>query len=301
MLPSGEQMMGGGTARWADLLALARRAEELGFDSLWAVDHVQYQFGDTRDIGMWECWSLLAGLAAATTRIELGSLVTSTAYRNPVMLANIADTVDEISGGRVILGLGAGWVESEFRALGIPFDHRVDRFEEAIRIVTGLLREREVELHGSHYDASEAKLRPPGARPQGPPVMVGTAAHGPRMLSLTARYADIWNIAFRTAPGTLPAAVAAMDAACRAVGRDPASLRRFASLQVNVAGHGEPGDHWIADTRAGNALSGSPEELAATVRAYGDAGIEHVQVWLDPNTIAGIEALAPVLELLRSA
>lgn len=128
--------------------------------------------------------------------------------------------------------------------------------------------------------------------------MVGTAAHGPRMLALTARHADIWNIGFRTRPGTLETALAAMDAACHAVGRDPATLRRFASVQVNVAGHGLPGETWIADTRVGNTLTGSPEELAAALRRYAALGIEHVQVWLDPNTIAGIESLAPVLDLL---
>ncbi|HEV2072348.1 MAG TPA: LLM class flavin-dependent oxidoreductase, partial [Thermomicrobiales bacterium] len=122
---------------------------------------------------------------------------------NPVMLANIADTVDEISGGRVILGLGAGWVESEFRALGIPFGQRIARFEEAIQIITGLLREREVDFQGTWYAAQDSKLRPAGPRPQGPPIMVGTAVHGPRMVRLAARYADIWNIGFRTRPGTL--------------------------------------------------------------------------------------------------
>ena len=298
MLPTGERMLGGGTACWDDLAALARRAEDLGFDSLWLVDHVLYEYGNTRDIGMWECWSLLAGLAAATTRVELGSLVSSTAYRNPVMLANIADTVDEISGGRLILGLGAGWVESEFHALGIPFEQRIGRFEEAIQIITSLLRERQVDFEGTHYAARDCKLRPPGPRPQGPPVMVGTAAHGPRMLRLTARYADIWNVGFRTTPGTFQDAIDAIDDACRAIGRDPGSLGRTASLQINVAGHGEPGDYWVADTRVGNTLSGSPEELAAALRSCAAAGISHVQVWLDPCTMAGIEAFAPVLGLL---
>jgi alkanesulfonate monooxygenase SsuD/methylene tetrahydromethanopterin reductase-like flavin-dependent oxidoreductase (luciferase family) len=260
---------------------------------------VLYEFGDTHDIGMWECWSLLSALAAVTTRVELGSLVTSTAYRNPAMLASIVNTVDEISGGRVILGVGAGWVRSEFAALGIPYGQRVDRFEEAIEIVTRLLREREIDFAGRHYAARGSKLRPPGARPQGPPVMIGTAAHGPRMLRLTATYADTWNIGFRTAPGTFQEAMAAMDAACRAIGRDPATLRRSASLQVNMPGHGKPGECWVADTRVGNTLSGTPEELAATLRAYAAAGIGHVQVWLDPNTIEGMEAFAPVLALLE--
>ena len=299
-LPAGESMLGGATARWDDLLALARRAEELGFDSLWLPDHVLFEAGGTTGIGIRECWSLLAGLAAATTRIELGPLVSSTAYRNPVMLANVADTVDEISGGRLVLGLGAGWTESEFRALGVPFDHRVGRFEEAIQIIAGLLRERYVDFEGTYYSARECELRPLGPRPQGPPIMVGTSTHGPRMLALTARHADAWNAGFRTTPGTIQMVTDAIDAACRDVGRDPSTLRRSAALQVNVAGHGRPGDYWVADARVGRALSGSPEELAAALRTYAAAGIGHVQVWLDPNTIAGIEAFAPVLEMLEA-
>ncbi|CAN5563528.1 hypothetical protein BH24ACT15_BH24ACT15_35970 [soil metagenome] len=297
-LPAGEHMLGGATARWDELLALARRADDLGFDSLWLPDHVLFEAGGTTGIGVRECWSLLAGLAGATSRVELGPLVSSTAYRNPVMLASITDTVDEISGGRLVLGLGAGWVASEFHALGVPFDHRVDRFEEAIQIITGLLRERYVDFEGTHYSARECELRPLGPRPQGPPVMVGTATHGPRMLGLTAQYADAWNAGFRTTPGTIQNAVDAVDAACRAIGRDPQSLGRSAALQINVAGHGKPGDYWVADARVGRALSGSSEELAAALRAYAAAGIDHVQVWLDPNTITGVEAFAPVLDLL---
>lgn len=301
LLPAGEHMLGGTTARWDDLLALARRAEELGFDSLWLPDHVLFEAGGTKGIGIWESWALMAGLAAATTRVALGPLVSSTAYRNPVMLANIANTVDEISGGRLILGLGAGWVESEFRALGLPFDHRVSRFEEALQIIAGLLRERRVDFEGTYYSARECELRPSGPRPQGPPIMVGTATHGPRMLRLTARYADLWNAGFRTVPGTMGMVGDAVDAACRDVGRDPGTLGRSVALQVNVAGHGKPGDYWVADARVGRALTGSPEELAAAFRAYAAAGIDHVLVWLDPNTIAGVEAFAPVLESLKGA
>lgn len=294
-LPSGVAMQGGATAGWADLLALARRAEDLGFDSLWLPDHVLIGKDDSA-IGAWECWSLLAALAAVTTRIELGPLVSCTAYRNPALLAKIADTVDEISGGRLVLGLGAGWAESEFRAFGFPFDHRVSRFEEAIQIIAGLLRRKSVDFQGTYHSAHDAELLPPGPRPQGPPIMVGTA--GPRMLRLTAHYADAWNADFGSTPESIKTLNNTVDAACHDVGRDPATLRRSASLLVNVTGHGSLGDHWVADSRSGRAFSGSTEELAMVLRAYAAAGIDHVQVWLDPNTIAGMEAFAPVLELL---
>src|SRR5918995_2574630 len=158
-------MAGGTTAGWSNLLDLARRAEDLGFDSLWVPDHFLLgSDNDSEPIGGWECWSLLAALAATTTHVELGSLVGCTGYRNPALLAKIASTVDEISGGRLVLGLGAGWAESEFRAFGVPFDHRVSRFEEAIQIIAGLLRDGRVDFEGAYYQARDCELRPPGPR-----------------------------------------------------------------------------------------------------------------------------------------
>ncbi len=299
-LPTGELMAGGVTAGWPDLLNLARRAEDLGFDSLWIPDHVLLgRDAESDAIGAWECWSLLAALAAATTRVELGPLVSCTPFRNPALLAKLASTVDEISGGRLVLGLGAGWAESEFRAFGVPFDHRVSRFEEAVRIIRPLLREGHVDFDGTYYQARDCELRPPGPRRHGPPIMVGTS--GSRMLALTARYADGWNADFGSTPESIRTLNAAVDAACQQAGRDPATLERSASLLVDVAGHGYPGDYWVADARAGQALSGSTEELATALRAYADAGIGHVQVWLDPSTVVGVEAFAPVLALLDRA
>jgi probable F420-dependent oxidoreductase len=295
-LPIGEAMMGGATAGWTDLLAIARRAEDLGFDSLWMADHLLMGAGEPNSVGVWECWSLLAALAAATTRVELGPLVSCANYRNPALLAKMAETIDEISGGRLILGLGAGWHQPEFHAFGLPFDHRVARFEEAIRIIHGLLKEGHVDVVGQYYQARDCELRPRGPRPQGPPLLVGTA--GPRMLRLTARYADQWNAEFRNDPAAIGPLLAAVDTACAAEGRDPKSLGRTASVMVNLPGHGQPGDTWVADALAGRAVAGSPEELAAWLRAYAAQGIDHVQVWLDPNTVAGVAAFAPVLELL---
>jgi alkanesulfonate monooxygenase SsuD/methylene tetrahydromethanopterin reductase-like flavin-dependent oxidoreductase (luciferase family) len=231
--------------------------------------------------------------------VELGSLVSCTGYRNPALAAKVASTVDEISGGRLVLGLGAGWAESEFRAFGFPFDHRVDRFEEAIQIITGLLRNGHVDFRGTYYSARDCELRPLGPRQHGPPIMVG--ASGPRMLDLTARFADEWNADFGSTPESIRSLNDAVDTACREVGRGPATLKRSASVLVDVAGHAQPGDHWIADARAGRSLSGSTEEIATALRSYADAGIGYVQVWLDPSTVAGVEAFAPVLALLDRA
>lgn len=293
-LPAGE---GPPEVGWSELQVLARRAEELGFDSLWLADHMLLGGGNgSTAFGVWECWSLLAGLAAVTTRVKLGPLVSCTGYRAPAILAKVADTIDEISGGRVVLGIGAGWAESEFHAFGFPFDHRVSRFEEAIQIIAGLLRERHANFQGAYYSANECELRPLGPRPQGPPIMVG--AGGPRMLRLAARYADAWNADFGTTPESIRTLNDAVDTACREVGRDPATLARSASLKVDVSGPDLPGDEWIASVWNGKEFSGSSKELAATLRSYSDAGINHVQVWLNPNTVAGIEAFAPVLELL---
>ena len=162
--------------RWPEYLALARRSEELGYDSIWVGDHLLYRGpGDTQPRGPWECWSMLAALAAAGAgRIELGPLVASTSFHAPAMLAKKAATVDEISGGRLILGLGAGWNETEYRAFGFPFDHRVSRFEEAFTIIRTLLREGAIDFEGEYYTVRDCELRPRSSRP-------GRTADPPRL------------------------------------------------------------------------------------------------------------------------
>ena len=163
ILPDTEREMGGATASWSDLAAMARMAEDLGFDSIWNADHLIYRFPGKEVQGPWESWSLLAALAAVTSRVEIGPLVSCTSFRNPALLAKIADTVDEISGGRLVLGLGAGWHEPEYIAFGYPFDHRVSRFAEAIAIIHGLLRTGHVDFDG--HVLQRARLRVAAARP----------------------------------------------------------------------------------------------------------------------------------------
>jgi alkanesulfonate monooxygenase SsuD/methylene tetrahydromethanopterin reductase-like flavin-dependent oxidoreductase (luciferase family) len=292
LLPDTERQLDGASPRWTDLAAMARLAEDVGFDSLWITDHLLHREEGQEPRGPWEGWSLLAALAAVTKRVEIGPLVICAAFRNPALLAKMADTVDEISGGRLILGLGAGWHEPEYRAFGYPFDHRVSRFAEALTIVTGLLREGRVDFEGTYYQARDCELRPRGPRPAGPPILIGTTS--PRMLRLTAAHADIWNVWFsetgNLVENLLPLR-ASVDAACTAVDRDPATLERTAAVLVEVGPHSP-------STMSGPPLTGTPEELAAGLRAYAAAGITHAQLWLEPNTPAGIEAFAPVLALL---
>ena len=281
---------------WDELVARTKRAEEIGFDSVWVPDHLLVRDADEGALGVWEGWSLLAALAASTERVELGPLVACTAFRNPALLAKMADTVDEISGGRLTLGLGAGWHEPEFQAFGYPFDHRVSRFEEAVTIIHGLLKHGQIDFEGTYYQARDCELRPRGPRAAGPPIMIG--ASGARVLGLTARFADVWNRDFDKvnpdlepfSPEDLAAWQLRVDAACFEVGRDPATLERTAAVLVDLPN--APGrEGW-------NALTGPAEDLAEGLRSYASAGFTHVQIWLQPATIAGIEAFAPVLDLL---
>ncbi|HEU5431990.1 MAG TPA: LLM class flavin-dependent oxidoreductase [Thermomicrobiales bacterium] len=301
MLMPIEDSARGAFPRWTEILAAARRAEEVGFAAIWIPDHLIMDIHrpGSRPEGAWEGWSLLSALAASTSRVGLGLLVSCTAFRNPALLAKMAATVDEISGGRLILGLGAGWCKLEFRAFGYPFDHRVGRFEEAVQIITGLLRDGRVDFQGTYYEARECELRPRGPRPQGPPILIGSSSTGERMLRLAARYADIWNRDFDAvnpgvepySPADLAASQSRVDAACEAIGRDPTTLGRTVGVWVDLP---------AAPSRGWGALTGTPEAIAAGLRRYADAGFQSAQVWLHPNTAAGVDAFAPVLERLAA-
>lgn len=288
---------------WDRILALAQHAEQAGFDSLWFPDHFLYPRGDLglnpdgtpegekeAATGFWDCWTLMAAIAAAVPRVELGTLVACTGFRNPGVLAKIADTLEEISGGRVILGIGGGDSGYEHHTMGISYENRISRFEEALTIIHRYFHDGIVNFEGTYFSAHDLERRPAGPRPNGPPILIGTLASGKRMLRLTAQYADLWNgtINRRSTPEAVPPLRDALDAACHAHGRDPATLGRTLSLGVAVAGRTAPG----------NPITGSPEEMAETFRAFAREGISHVQVWLTPTSRAGVDAFAPVLELL---
>ena len=159
---------------------MAGRMEEAEFDSIWVYDHFFLRWPERPTVATWECWTTLSALAQATTRVQLGSMVLGVPFRNPAVVAKMASTLDEVSGGRLILGLGAGWHEPEFSATGAPFDHRAGRFEEALKIICPLLRDGRVDFEGAFYSARESELAPRGPRAKGPPIMLAGA--GPRML-----------------------------------------------------------------------------------------------------------------------
>jgi len=285
-------------APWRTLAAMARRAEAVGFDSLWVGDHLLYRNPNDVPKGPWEAWTLMTALACVTERVEIGPLVACTSFHNPAMLAKKAATLEEVSGGRLILGLGAGWNEPEYRAYGFPYDNRVSRFEEAFTIIRTLLRDGEIDFHGRYYEANDCLLLPRGPRPEGPPLMIGS--EGPRMLRIALPHVQSWNAWyawFGNRPENLPPLLEKVDAACAEVGRDPATLEKTCAVLVAMSGaqgrlQGDPTD------RGCPPISGSAEELAETLRAYARAGIGHVQVILDPNTEAAIEEFAPTLALL---
>jgi len=292
-LPIAERRGRDDVPSWAVITEMALAAEAVGFDSLWIEDHLLLRPDGEPPQGLWDGWSILCGLAAITSRITLGSFVTCTAFRNPALLAKMADTLDEISGGRFVLGLGAGWNETDFLAFGYPYDHLVGRFEEAITIVHGLLRDGAIDFEGRYHQARDGVLQPRGPTPSGPPIMIG--ASGERMLQLTARYADIWNGAC-TSPERVAPLRDRIDAACQSVGRDPTTLGRSVAVLVDfTGGQGIPASFNPARLPP---ISGTPTQLADALHGFASEGVSHVQLTPLPMTVESVRALAPVLDIL---
>ncbi|HET6744233.1 MAG TPA: LLM class flavin-dependent oxidoreductase [Candidatus Limnocylindria bacterium] len=285
-------------ASWPEQREMARTAEAIGLDSLWLGDHLLYQWEGRPSRGPWEAWTSLAAIAAVTERIQIGPLVAATSFHSPGMLAKKAATLDEISGGRLILGLGAGWNEADYRAFGFPFDHRVSRFEEAFTVIRTLLHEGRCDFEGTYYRLRDAELLPRGPRPQGPPLMIGS--EGERMLSITLPHVQAWNAWFawfgNTVEGYRPLRDR-IDEACRRAGRAPQEVERTVALFIafpDAIGR-SMGDRTAPDLAP---LSSEPEALARTLRAFADEGVGHVQLVLDPITADSIGRLAPALALL---
>jgi alkanesulfonate monooxygenase SsuD/methylene tetrahydromethanopterin reductase-like flavin-dependent oxidoreductase (luciferase family) len=281
---------------WPEIAAMARLGEAIGFDSIWVGDHLLYRDDAHGARGPWEAWTQLAGVAAVTSRIAIGPLVACTSFHNPAMLAKLAGTVDEISGGRLILGLGAGWNETEYRAYGFPYDRRVARFAEAFAIIRSLLREGRVDFAGEFYTTRDCELLPT-PRPD-IPLLIGST--GKRMLEITVPHIDAWN-AWYQQTGNRPEGIAPMrdrvDAACQVAGRNPADIERTVAVLVALPGSSGRKDAYEVSVDA-PPLTGSTQDIADELRRYARAGIGHVQLVVEPMTEASLEALAPVLESL---
>lgn len=294
-IANGDGYMSGTINRWSDVLAMAQAAENAGFDSVWVADHMIFRFpGDDEAQSRWECWSLLAGIAATTSRIEIGPLVSCMSFRNPGLLAKIAETVDEMSNGRLTLAVGAGWHEPEYTGFGFPFDHRASRFEEGFDVLYQLMRTGKAEFHGTYAEATNAELRPRGPRPNAIPLMIGT--NGERLLKVAAKYADSWNTTWIADPAELDPLRVAVDAACNAVGRDPKTLERTACIYLDMldrqgrfVGHNPSFEPPPARDAAGN---------AEALRVYADAGLSHVMIWLDPATPEAVTRFGETLAIL---
>jgi probable F420-dependent oxidoreductase len=280
--------------RYAEVRDMAAAAEAAGFDSIWLADHLLYRAPGQPTRGIWECWTMLSALAEATARVEVGTLVLCNQFRNPAILAKMAATVDEVSGGRFILGIGAGWNEPEFRAFGIPFDHRVGRFEETLQILAPLLRTGHVDFSGTYYQARDCEIAPRGPRAQGPPLLI--AGSGPRMLRLTVQHADMWNpSAYLSAPGTLAGHRAKFRAACEHAGRDASTIGLTAMVAVSFPDLGE------APTSAAIPayLSGSTDGIAAAMHEFERMGVSHLMLDCVPYTRAALDRLAEAARLYR--
>jgi alkanesulfonate monooxygenase SsuD/methylene tetrahydromethanopterin reductase-like flavin-dependent oxidoreductase (luciferase family) len=270
----------GRSPTFEETLAFAQHAATAGVDSIWVFDHLLFRTPGEPDEGIREAWTTLAALAPLIPRIELGALVMCGSFRNPALMAKMAATLDDLSGGRMILGLGAGWHEPEYDAFGYPFDHRVGRFEEDLEITTRLLRRERVTFKGQWRRTHDAVLVPAPTRDV--PVLV--AAKGRRMLELTGRWADAWNTAWFPGPDDrLRTRLSELDAACDAVGRDPSTMRRTVGLRLADPGSGEDD---------ATTLTADADGLATVFDGFAALGVDDTIVWSLSKSMASLDRIA---------
>jgi alkanesulfonate monooxygenase SsuD/methylene tetrahydromethanopterin reductase-like flavin-dependent oxidoreductase (luciferase family) len=284
-LPEAERVV-----RWPEVAAMARAAEESGFESVWLGDHLLYRGDGREERGPWEVWTQLAGIAAVTERVRLGPLVACASFHPPGLIAKMAASVDEISGGRFVLGLGAGWNETEYRAFGLPYDHRVSRFEESFSIIRRLVAGERVQTAGCYWSADDLVLLPPPARRI--PLMIGS--NGPRMLSIALPHVDWWNTWYdrygNTVEGFAELNAFVTDAAERA-SRDPAEVQRSTAVLVELDPEAVKRPH--SDRKSAPVpLDGLPAHLAALAEAGADEAICILRPIDEPSIRAVGAALA---------
>jgi probable F420-dependent oxidoreductase len=288
MLPLGADESGG----FANLRAMAIAAEDAGLDSVWGADHLIFREGLETE-GIHECWTVLSAVAAVTSRVEIGPLVLALPFRNPALTAKMAAELDEVSGGRLILGLGCGWHEPEFDAFGYPFDHRVGRFEEGVQIIGPLLRGESVTLEGRWHRVENVELIPRPVRDSGPPILI--AGKQPRMLRIVAEHAAQWNGAWYGVPeeaDELRTRLANVGRALDTAGRDPSTLVLTAGIFVAY-------DDAEEDSPA-RAIRGSTSQIARALAGYDELGVAHLIVHLFPRTPEAVARLGEAAALARA-
>lgn len=286
VLPMGDDTRHGVPATAPGIVALAREVEAAGFDSVWTFDHLLTQEEPGGPLaGTWEAWTVLTAIAANTSRVGLGVLVSCTGFREPIVTAKIAHTLQELSDGRLTLGLGAGWHEPEYRAFGIPFDHKVDRFAEAMEVISGLIKHGHSDFTGVYHRTVDAPLLPAVPGRARPPILIG--GRGPRMLGLIARYADVWNTAWFGTPGAkFERGREQMLSACEERGRDPKTLQTSVGVYVKAPD---------ADADAPG-VPGDVNALGDAIDAWREAGVAEILFWMDPPTQAGLATLAKAMQ-----
>jgi probable F420-dependent oxidoreductase len=284
MLPLG----GNETRGFDELREMALAAEAGGLDSVWGADHLIFR----DDGGIHESWTVLTAVAAITSRVEIGPLVLALPFRNPALTAKMAAELDEVSNGRLILGLGCGWHQPEFDAFGYPFDHRVGRFEEGLEILAPLLRGERVSFEGRYHRVEDAELLPRPIRAGGPPILI--AGKRPRMLGLVAKHADQWNGAWYGFPDQadeLRTRLANVRRQLDDAGRDPATLILTAGISIVYEG---------ANPKAPErAIRGTPDEMADALAGYAELGIQHLIAHVYPRSADSVRRLAEAADLAR--
>jgi len=273
--------------------SFARRAEDLGFDSVWAFEHLIFRFGDQPERGVQEAWTTMALLGEATERIEIGSLVLAMRFRNPGLLAKMAATLDDAIGGRLTLGVSAGWHEPEFEAFGYPNDHRLGRTEEGMQVLRSLLDGERVTFDGRWVQAQDAVLLPPPSRR----IPLLSSSRMGRMARIAARHADLWNGAWVRTPDddVLTARLDELARACDEVGRDFDTIGKTVGVSVRYGDADLPGPTGNREKD----LMGEPAAMADGLRAFEEAGFVHAMVWLEPMNERSLERLAEALAILR--
>jgi alkanesulfonate monooxygenase SsuD/methylene tetrahydromethanopterin reductase-like flavin-dependent oxidoreductase (luciferase family) len=300
LLRTGEQSKPAGRViGGAEIQEMSKMAEAVGFDTIWVADHLIFRNAGSVVMepgvsrGPYEAWTLLSAIAAVTSTVTLGPFVACNSFREPALLAKMADTLDEVSGGRLLLGLGAGYHVPEYTAFGYPHDHLAGRFEEALQIILPLLKGDRVTFHGHYYNLDDCVLVPHGPRPGGPPIWIG--ARQPRMLRAVARYADAYNTMAHAVPETAQQQFGKLDEACEEVGRNPDTIQK--TIGSFVAFPGAENDPGGVNP---NSIVGEPEQVAASLHAlHTQAGVVHANLFASPWGLKAVEYLGKTIKILR--